>query len=165
MKESQSGEDLGVYLKDHYAGGVAALELVEHLIEEHRQDPLQTFFCGLREEIQLDHEQLCSLMKRLGHEKSSLRNAGAWLAEKLGRIKIGFTASGDTKLRLLQSLEFLSLGITGKKLLWRALARVQAGWPVLEEMDLARLEARAKEQADRVDAQRLEAACEAFRFA
>ena len=163
VKESQSRQDLAVYLKDHYAGGVAALELVDHLIEEHQDDPLQTFFCRLREEIQSDHDQLCRLIERLGDEDSSLRNAGAWLAEKLSRIKIGFAASADSKLRLLQSLEFLFLGIIGKRSLWRALIEVQTAWPILGEMDLVRLEVRAKEQAEKVDAHRLVAACEAFR--
>lgn len=165
MKEDQGREHLGIYLKDHYAGGVGALELVAHLIKEHDTDPIRPFFCRLQEEIQADHDQLLSLMTRLGHEESSMRNAGAWMAEKVGRIKIGFAASGDSKLRLLESLEALLLGITGKKMLWRALARLRPGWPILEGMDLAQLEARAKDQADRVDARRLEVACEAFRSA
>jgi hypothetical protein len=165
MKENQSREDLAIYLKDHYAGGVAALELLDHLIEEHRDDPLRSFFCRLREEIHADHDELRNLIERLGDEDSSLRNAGAWLAEKLGRLKMGFTASADSKLRLLQSLEFLFLGITGKRSLWRALSEVQPARPMLGEMDLARLEARAQEQAEKVDAHRLAAACEAFRSA
>ncbi len=165
MKEDQSRENLGTYLKDHYAGGVGALELLEHLIKEHGNDPLGNFISKLREEIQADHDQLHSLMTRLGHEESSLRNAGARMAEKFSRVKLGFATGGDSQLRLLESLEALLLGITGKKYLWRALAAVRSGWPILAEMDLAQLEARAKDQADRVDAQRLEAACEAFRSA
>jgi hypothetical protein len=165
MEESRSCEDLATYLKDHYAGGVAALEMVDHLIEEHRDDPLQTFFCKLREEIQSDHDQLCGLIEGLGDKDSSLRNAGAWLAEKLSRLKMGFAASTDSKLRLLQSLEFLFLGITGKNALWRALMGVQSDWPVLGKIDLARLEERAQEQAKEVDARRLAAAREAFRSA
>jgi hypothetical protein len=165
MEESRSREDLATYLKDHYAGGVAALELVDHLIKEHGDDPLQSFFCKLREEIQADHDQLCGLIEGLGDKDSSLRNAGAWLGEKLSRLKMGFAASADSKLRLLQSLEFLFLGITGKKSLWRALIEVQPGWPILEEIDLARLEKRAQEQAEEVDARRLAAAREAFRSA
>jgi len=165
MKKDQGWEDLGIYLKDHYAGGVGALDLVAHLIKEHGDDPLRTFFCRLREEIQADHDQLRSLMSKLGHEESSLRNAGARMAEKFGRVKIGFAASNNSKLRLLESLEALLLGITGKKFLWRALAALQSACAILKEMDLARLEARAKDQADRVDAQRLATACEAFRSA
>jgi hypothetical protein len=162
MEESRSCEDLAIYLKDHYAGGVAALEMVDHLIEEHRDDPLRTFFCKLREEIQADHDQLCRLIEGLGDKESSLRNAGAWVAEKLGRLKMGFGASADSKLRPLQSLEFLFLGITGKKALWRALMEVQSDWPILGKIDLARLEERAREQAEEVDARRLAAAHEAF---
>ena len=163
MKQDQSREDLAIYLKDHYAGGVAALELLDHLIDEQHDDSLQSFFCRLREDIQADHDQLRSVMERLGDEDSSLRNAGAWLAEKFGRLKMGFTASADSKLRLLQSLEFLFLGITGKRSLWRALIDVRPAWPMLADIDLARLEERAKEQAERVDVHRLAAARAAFR--
>lgn len=165
MNENQSWENLGTYLKDHYAGGVGALELVEHLIKEHSNDPLHAFLCKLREEIQADHEQLCDLLTRLGHEESSLRNAGAWIAEKFGRVKIGFTTSGGSKLRLLESLEALLLGITGKKFLWRALASLQPTLHILESIDFGRLEAKAADQAHRVDAQRLRTAWEAFRSA
>ena len=165
MKEDQSREDLGTYLKDHYAGGVGALELLEHLIKEHGNNPLGNFFSRLREEIQADHDQLHSLMTRLGHEESSLRNAGARMAEKFSRVKLGFATSGDSQLRLLESLEARLLGVTGKRFLWRALAALRPALPILEELDLAQLEARAKDQADRVDAERLKSACDAFRSA
>lgn len=162
MSEDQNGEDLGIYLKDHFAGGVGALELLEHLISEHADDPLGPFLGELRAEIQADHEQLHEIMDALGCEKSSVRNAGAWMAEKFSRAKIGFTADNGSKLRLLQSLETLLLGINGKKLLWRALAATKDSSPILQQTDLVRLEARAGDQADRVEAQRLETARTAF---
>jgi hypothetical protein len=154
MNEDQSREDLGTYLKDHYAGGVGALELLEHLIKEHGNDPLGNFFSRLREEIQADHDQLHSLMTRLGHEESSLRNAGAWMAEKLGRAKLGFGDETDG-LPLFQALETLAIGITGKRLLWRALRRCAKTHPALQKIDFGALEKRALEQFDRVEAARL----------
>ena len=162
MGDEQSKKDLEIYLRDHYAGAVSALELLEHLIKAHEDDSLGDFFCQLRVEIKADHQQLHNLMEALGFEESSLRNTGAWLAEKFSRAKVGFTAGEDAKLRLLQSLEMLLLGITGKKLLWRALSATQDSSSILRRTDLARLEARAVEQAKKVEAQRLAAAEVAF---
>lgn len=162
MSEKRSREDLGIYLKDHYAGGVGALELVARLRKERAEDPLHGFLSELQVEIQADHDQLHYLMKALGHEESNLRNAGAWMVEKFSRGKIGFASEENSQLRLLQSLETLLLGIKGKKLLWRALQTAQETSPVLTQFDLARLEARADEQANRVEGQRLATARAAF---
>ena len=84
------------------------------------------------------------------------------MAEKFSQAKIGFTAGKASKLRLLQALETLLLGINGKRLLWRALAGTKHSSSILQKTDFARLEARAVEQADRVESRRLETAQAAF---
>ena len=61
-------------------------------------------------------------------------------------------------LRLLQTLESLALGITGKRLLWRALHAVRQSSPALQQMDFEYLEKRAIEQSNRVEIKRLETA-------
>jgi hypothetical protein len=101
-------------------------------------------------------------MQALGFEESSLRDAGAWMAEKLSRAKIGLTVGEGARLRLFQALETLLVGITGKRLLWQALMAVKDSSPILQRTDLARLEARAIEQAERVEMQRLSAARATF---
>ncbi len=162
MSDEKSHEDLAIYLKDHYAGAVGALELLDHLSKAHGDDPLGAFFTGLHADVEADHKQLHNLMEVLEIEESSVRNTGAWMAEKLGRAKLGFSAGEDSKLRLLQSLESLYIGITGKRLLWRALRAARGSSRVLEQTDFDQLEERAIEQADRVEAERLKAAQAAF---
>ncbi|HEY3600621.1 MAG TPA: hypothetical protein VGK72_01545 [Chthoniobacterales bacterium] len=163
MSDGDAAKHLKVYLQDHSAGAVGALELLDHLSDAYRSDPLGAFFTELRSDIEADHNQLHNLMSALGLEESSLRNAGAWMAEKIGRIKLGITSEEDAKLRLLQALETLLIGITGKKMLWRALAAVRESSPVLQRTDFAQMESRAAEQARRVEEQRLLAAQAAFR--
>lgn len=158
MPDEKSHEDLAIYLKDHYAGAVGALELLEHLSKQHADNRLGAFFTLLHADVEADHIQLHNLMEALAIEESSVRNAGAWMAEKFGRAKLGFTVGEDAKLRLLQSLESLYLGITGKRLLWRALRAASQSSPVLRKTDFDQLEERAIEQADRVEAERLKAA-------
>ena len=158
MPNEKSQEDLAIYLKDHYAAAVGALELLAHLSKAQADDRLRVFFTQLHADVEADHTQLHNLMEALAIEESSVRNAGAWMAEKFGRAKLGFTVGEDAKLRLLQSLESLHLGITGKRLLWRALRASSESSPVLQKTDFDRLEERAIEQADRVEGERLQAA-------
>ena len=159
----QSRRDLAVYLEDHYAGAVGAIELLTHLTEAHKHKPLESFFRDLHAEVTADHKQLHNLMAALGLQESKVRNAGAWIAEKLGRAKLGFSADETGDLRLLQALESLFLGITGKQALWRALAVARETSPVLQQTDFVGLEERASEQASRVEMKRLETARAIFR--
>lgn len=134
------------------------MELIEHSIKAHQETPLARFFEKLGADVKADHEQLENLLTALGLDPSQIRNAGAWMAEKLGRAKLGFSGGESSELRLLQTLESLSLGISGKRLLWRALAAVRKAEPALQITDFAQLEARATEQLDRVEIERLAAA-------
>jgi hypothetical protein len=158
MSDPAHGDEIETYLKDHYAGGIGALELIEHSIETHGGTPLAAFFAELYDDIKSDHDQLHKLMTALGVADSDARNAGAWLAEKFSRAKLGFSGGAGSGLRLLQTLESLALGITGKRLLWRALYTIRQSAPVLQETDFDYLEQRAIEQSNRVEIKRLETA-------
>jgi hypothetical protein len=85
-----------------------------------------------------------------------------WTAEKFSRAKIRLSGSEEDRMGLLHALEGLVLGITGKRGLWTALAAAADTVPQLRELDYARLEKRAAEQCDRVDAKRLEIAGKIF---
>ena len=76
-----SEKDLTIYLNDHLAGSVGALELLDHLIETYKGDPLERFFKDLRDEIDADQSTLENLIETLGAKESTMRKAGAWMAE------------------------------------------------------------------------------------
>lgn len=159
-QESPSAERLHTYLNDHLAGSVAAIELLDDLIEHHSEDRFGKTFRDLRDEIEADQESLRDLIRKLGAKESAMRKAGAWLAEKFTRVKIG---DADDSAGLLQALEALALGITGKQLLWRSLAAIAPNFPALQGMDFSELEKRAHDQFERVETLRLEMARETFR--
>lgn len=155
-------EELNVYLKDHLAGSVGAVELLDHLIDTNAGKPLEPFFTQLRNDITADQDELRDLIRALGIEEGVVRKAGAWIAEKFAHVKFGLANDEEGGLGLLQALEALALGITGKQLLWRTLAAAMKDSPQVRPIDFARLERRALEQQERVEAQRLEAARQAF---
>src|SRR5947207_3848070 len=147
------------YLNDHLAGSVAAIKLLDRLIDNHKRQRLEKFLVDLREDVHADQEVLQNLMRKFDLEESSVRKAGAWIAETIGQAKIAL--SGDS-IDLLQAMEALALGVTGKKLLWRALRTVEAELSQFQGIDLSRLEQRAADQFERGEKERLYLSREAF---
>lgn len=152
---------LHTYLNDHLAGSVAALDLLDHLIKSSSDPDWAAFFRELKDDIAADQEALRSLLAKVGGEESTPKKALAWLAEKVGHLKLQSVAQ-DNPAGLHQALEGLSLGITGKRALWRSLAASAATIPGLGGIDYARLEARATEQFARVDAESVKIAAAAM---
>ena len=156
-------DDLSDYLNDHLAGSVAALELLDRLVDTYAAKPLERFFRELRNDIRRDQEQLEELIAKLGLKESAVRKAGAWIAEKFSRPKIDLEADSKPELGLFFALEALVLGITGKRSLWRALGAASRTVPVLARLDYSGLEKRAIDQCERVEARRLEIARAVFK--
>ncbi len=149
-------DSLTTYLHDHLAGATAGLELVEALRDQHADEPLGRFAAQLFGEIETDRRTLEELAERLGPGGNPLKEAGAWLAEKVGRLKLGRPAAGE--LGTLEALEALALGILGKKALWDALAVVAPQDPRLSGLKFSELSRRAQAQHARVEDQRLSTA-------
>lgn len=150
-----SSTALRIYLTDHLAGAAAALDLVERLTRMARGED-RRFFAGLGREIGEDEATLRDLLRRVRGRESPLRRAAARLSEKIGRTKLGLDESRAGGLLRLEALEMLGLGIAGKLALWRALDAARV--PELDGVDWARLERRAREQREGVEARRLDAA-------
>ena len=88
----------------------------------HKGEPLGSFFVEIEREIKADQETLRGIMRTLGVEESKMRKAGAWAAEKVGRARLIIAGDEPGSLGLVLTLEGLIMGVTGKKLLWAALA-------------------------------------------
>ena len=150
------------YLNDHLAGSVSAIELLDHLIASHQGEPLASFLDEVRADVIADQDVLKKIVHRFKAEESAVRKAGAWIVEKFARAKIKASGQKRGELGLLQAFEILVLGITGKQLLWRALSASIGSSPLLRGIDLAKLEERAIDQIERMEAKRLEIAREAL---
>ncbi len=155
-------KDLSIYLNDHLAGSTGAVEMLDHLKETHEGEPIEQFLADLRADIEADQRELKQLMEQFGIGESTVRKAGAWMVEKFSRAKLRVGDAGEPSLALLQSLESLSLGISGKRSLWRSLGAAAGAAPRLRVFDFARLEKRAGDQFERVEAQALELARKIF---
>lgn len=157
---TKTGGALGAYMNDHLAGSVMAVEMLERMIEQGRGTPLAEVLGELLRGIEEDRQVLRGLMEKAGVRENPIKQAGAWVAEKAGRIKLG--DSVENPFGRLEMLETLSLGVQGRLKLWRALEVVAPSRPALAGIDFKSLQARAREQHDVIEAQRLEAAREAL---
>jgi hypothetical protein len=146
---------LATYLNDHLSGSVIALELMEYLEQAHGDAPIASFLAELRAEVAADRDELERIIERLDIRESLPRQAAAWFAEKIARLKLQLDAGAAAPMGLFEGLEVLSLGIEGKRMLWQALSAVAAGEPALQGFDYERLQRRAVEQRRRVEAERL----------
>jgi hypothetical protein len=148
---------LSIYLNDHLAGATVGVELARRLRSSNADD--ETFGVPIAEicaEIETDRETLEAAMKQLGVSRSRVKPAGAWVGEKLGRLKLNGQLSGYSPLSRTLELELLLIGITGKLRLWLALENnlgQRQG-----EFDFAQLAERATAQRARVEELHLKAA-------
>jgi hypothetical protein len=144
---------LATYLHDHLAGAAFAVDLLKELRDHYSGEALEQFAIGILVEIEQDREALQQIADGVGGKSHDLKQAAAWLAEKVSRFKLSHDDGAG--LGTLQALETLALGILGKRALWQALQAIPAidGRP--DGVDLEKLIARAERQYSQVEEKRL----------
>jgi hypothetical protein len=151
---------LAIYLHDHIAGATGGVELARRVRASNRDTKWSGALEGVCAEIETDRTTLEHVMEQLGVKRNSAKVAGAWAAEKLGRLKLNGRLTGYSPLSRLIELEMLHIGITGKIQLWQALRETLG--PELTQFDLPGLIERAESQRATVERLRLDAAAEAL---
>lgn len=151
---------LAIYLGDHYAASLAAVQLARRAAGSNRGTPYGEVLAAVADEIEEDRQALRLIMQRLGVPPDRTKAAVAWSAEKLGRLKLNGQLVGYSPLSRLEELEILALGVEGKLAMWQALGR--AANHGIPEAELQTLVKRARSQRRRLERQRLDAAAEAL---
>ena len=135
--------DLTTYLHDHLAGANAALEVIG-LLKGHSDEPvLMSFLSSLLIEVQEDKQTLEGLLSTLAQGPSTIKDSAAWVSSQLFSIKVG---GGKSAFGAFEALEFLALGIQGKRHLWTALERSAACGELADKPDFRLLIERAETQ-------------------
>jgi hypothetical protein len=155
-----SREHLAIYLNDHLAGSIIAVEILEHF--EAEATDLSAQIKKLRSDIETDRQELKTLMHRLGIPESRVRKVGSWIAEQIAEVKLEVDDESGGALRRLERLEAVAIGIHGKAALWTALNAAAAIAPELHGPNYEHLAQRAEEQRKRVEVFRLQAATAAL---
>src|SRR5437764_9218995 len=140
---------LPIYLNDHLAAATAATELAKRAASENEGTELGDALTVFSAEIEADRASLLEIMEMLGTSRDHAKVAAGWLGEKAGRLKLNGELLGYSPLSPLVELEALTLGVSGKLGLWRALAET-VGEHLPPGM-LDELIARAERQRDELE--------------
>lgn len=153
---------LQIYLQDHMAAAVAGVELARRVRGSNRDQPFADELAEICDEIESDREALSGVMEALDVGGNPIKQTGAWVGEKLGRLKLNGRLRGYSPLSRLLELEGLVIGVSGKVELWRSLRAVADSEPALKQIDLRGLERRAESQRKRLERLHERAAREAL---
>jgi hypothetical protein len=152
---------LAIYLNDHLAGSELARGRCRHARDQNLGNEFGGFLEWLLGQIEEDRATLGRVMERVGATPSPVKKAFGVVAERAARLKRNGRLIGYSPLSRLLELEFLSLGVEGKRLLWVMLAEL--GDARLDEFDFGALSERATEQRVRIENHRIKAGLIAFR--
>lgn len=144
--------NLEIYMHDHLAGAQFATSLLSDMAAQDFDVDLATFASTLLREIEEDKKIVEEILSRLNATPSALKEASAWIVQKLGRVKLQI---GSDPFSIFEACEVLSIGIQGKVALWNALATVASEQESLRSLDFPALAERALEQYQRVERRRI----------
>lgn len=147
---------IATYLNDHLAGSVAGLSILDHIIQKCEGISDEEALKRVYAEIEEEKGALEAFIDSLGIEESTFRKASAWVGEKMAQLKLRFDDPSAGPFLIFESLEALSLGIEGKRSLWRMLFAIDPETRI-GTFDLDTLIKRAEDQRRVVDDLRLAA--------
>jgi hypothetical protein len=149
-------DTLITYLHDHLAGARGALDLLRYLAEHAADQELRGHAARLADQVEEERTQLEAIAVELGGEATAgLKEASAWMGEKLSHLKLGRLTGRVHGLPLFEAVETLMLGVRGKMALWDALALIASEDPVFPRRDFAILHQQAASQLDQLERHRL----------
>jgi hypothetical protein len=151
---------LAIYLNDHLAAATGGVELARRSRASNEGNEYGRELAELVNELEGERRQLVSLIDALGYRRDTVKVAGAWLAEKAGRLKLNGSLTSYSPLSRVVELEGLFAGVNAKLSMWENLRA--SGGAAGVEIDLDGLIAQAESQRARLTQLRQEAAAEAF---
>lgn len=155
-------ELLAIYLRDHHATAHGALEMCRRSIKSNADNVFAQRLEELTGELERDRDSLEAIMEALDVDPSRLKEAGAWLTEKVGRLKLNGHVTSYSPLSRVVELEGLVIATQGRICLWRSLQLARQSDQRLAPFDFQRLIERAEEQREELDALRRQAVEIAF---
>ena len=156
-------QPLETYLNDHLGGATGACEIVRNAVEKYATTAHRPFLAEFQVQVEEDKATLEEMIRAVGGSPNPVKQAGAWLMEKVSRLKLSPGGTGSEEMSILLTLETLCIGVEGKICLWAALQEVAGEIEELEAFDLAALMTQARSQRAGLEKERLVAARAALR--
>jgi hypothetical protein len=137
---------LGIYMNDQLASGLVFREVAHRAARENAGTEVGDSIARVATTIAQDIETFKRLMERLGLRQSRVKPRLAIAAERLARLKLNGRLVGYSPLSRFVELDFLVMGIEGKKILWANLADLAGLRERLPDVDFDALIERADKQ-------------------
>lgn len=153
---------LGIYLNDQLAAGVLWRAIARRAQRNNAGTEAGEAVARVAAAIAEDIATFERIMDRLGVRRSRVKPALAMVAERAGRLKLNGRLTSYSPLSRFEELEFLVMGIEGKKVLWQTLRDCAGLAERLPDVDFEALIARAQRQRDEIEPFRRGAGAEAF---
>lgn len=142
--------------------GVAWRELARRAARNNKGTELGAALDLVATGIAEDVDTFQTIMRKLGVRPDPVKNTLAAVAERVGRLKPNGRFRSYSPLSRFEELEFLTMGIDGKKQLWATLRDLAGLGERLPEVDFEELIARAAQQRTELEAYRTASGREAF---
>jgi len=148
---SRRRDALVAYLRDHLSGSDVATRVVLRLAstDESADDP--ALFRLLAEEFEQERSVVRALLIQLGASGRSIKRAAGFASGTALSVTAG-GQPGDPGL--FRTLEALSIGVQGKRCMWRALQALQPPLAIVHGMGFVELEAQAVRQWEAIEKRR-----------
>ncbi len=150
---------LSVYLNDHAALAVAAVELAKRAAGAHAGTPFGDLAATLVPELESQRDALARVMKASGVRANPLKTRGAWVGEKLGRLKLNGRVRSPSPLAPVVEAEGLLATVGAFALLWQGLDALPGDGDGVAghiDVDVAALAATARGRLTELEAHRLD---------
>ena len=153
---------LSIYLNDQLALGVLWRELARRSQRNNSGTELGAALARVSAGIAEDVETFQRIMRRLGIWINPIKIGLAIGAERLGRLKLNGRLGTYSPLSRFVELDFLAMGIEGKKLLWTTLRDLAGLASRLPDVDFDGLIGRAERQRADLEPFRVRAGIDAL---
>lgn len=153
---------LRIYLNDHLAGSAAGRELAKRCRGSNEGTPLADFLATFVAEVEEERDVILRVLEAIEGSVDQLKQGAAAVAERLGRLKLNGQLRGYSDLSRLWELEGLSIGVEGKRNLWRSLVVTAQTDTRLSAFSFEPLIEQATRQREMLELFRIEAAEQAF---
>jgi len=139
------------YLREHLAGSDMAIRVVHRLNAAQHGAEDGRLFRYLAKEFEEDRSAVRAVLTHLGASGRSIKR----VAGVASGTVLSVTAGGDPgDLSLLRTLEGLSIGVQGKRCMWRALQNLRPMPSTVPHVDFVELEAKAVRQWEAIEERR-----------
>ena len=154
---------LRIYMNDQLALGVIWREVARRSQRSNRGTELGMALARVAAGITEDVDTFERIMRRLDIPRSRVKTQLAVVAERVGRLKLNGRLREYSPLSRFEELDFLAMGIDGKKLLWANLRDLAGIAERLPDVDFDALIERAEAQRTELEPFRARAGADALR--